>query len=143
MKAITLWQPWATWIACGYKTIETRTHWGFRHLAGQRVAIHAGQSFDEDAIELARLSLPPIYRLDIESATHQHGIILATALVGSPRRMVASDVYDALCPYEKARVCYPLFDVRAVHPGIYCSGHQGAWTVPEEIAERLVKRGAA
>lgn len=39
MKAITLWQPWATLIAVGAKTIETRS-WDTPH-RGQ-LAIHAG-----------------------------------------------------------------------------------------------------
>lgn len=43
MNAITLYQPWASLIACGLKTTETR-HWPPKpgHV-GRRMAIHAGR----------------------------------------------------------------------------------------------------
>lgn len=42
MKALTVWQPWATLIAIGAKPYEFR-HWTPpRSLRGQRIAIHAG-----------------------------------------------------------------------------------------------------
>src|SRR2546430_14165246 len=40
VKAISLWQPWATAVAIGAKTIETRNWWtGYRG----RLAIHAAK----------------------------------------------------------------------------------------------------
>lgn len=44
MKALTLWQPWATLMALGDKTIETRPPWAMRlaGLVGTDLAIHAG-----------------------------------------------------------------------------------------------------
>lgn len=41
MKAIPLWQPWASLVACGAKRVETR-HWPApAALVGQRIAIYA------------------------------------------------------------------------------------------------------
>ena len=40
---LTLYQPWATFIADGLKTIETRTHNRFTSLYGKTILIHAGQ----------------------------------------------------------------------------------------------------
>lgn len=49
MKAISLWQPWASLVACGAKPYETR-HWAPpRELIGQRIAIHAAKKVDKDA----------------------------------------------------------------------------------------------
>jgi len=49
MKAISLWQPWASLIACGAKPYETR-HWApRRELIGQRIAIHAAKKVDPGA----------------------------------------------------------------------------------------------
>lgn len=49
MKAISLWQPWASLIACGAKPFETR-HWAPpRELIGQRIAIHAAKKVDPEA----------------------------------------------------------------------------------------------
>jgi hypothetical protein len=41
MKAISLWQPWASLIAVGAKPFETRTWPPSRSLLGTRIAIHA------------------------------------------------------------------------------------------------------
>jgi len=43
MYAITLWQPWATAMAAGFKTIETRPWPAPKNLIGQRIAIHAAK----------------------------------------------------------------------------------------------------
>lgn len=53
MKAISLWQPWASLIACGAKPYETR-HWAPpRELIGQVIAIHAAKKIDRAAAEFA------------------------------------------------------------------------------------------
>lgn len=52
MKAISLWQPWASLIACGDKPFETR-HWPPpRELIGQRIGIHAAKKVDREAVGL-------------------------------------------------------------------------------------------
>lgn len=53
MKAISLWQPWATLIAAGIKPFETRSWAPPRSLIGQTIAIHAARKVDKDAAALA------------------------------------------------------------------------------------------
>ena len=49
MKAISLWQPWASLIADRRKRIETR-HWPIpESMLGQPIAIHAAKKIDRDA----------------------------------------------------------------------------------------------
>lgn len=43
MRALTLWQPWASLVASGAKMIETRSWAAPRGLWGQRIAIHAAK----------------------------------------------------------------------------------------------------
>jgi hypothetical protein len=43
MKALTLWQPWATLVALGIKPFETRSWAPPLDLMGQRMAIHAAK----------------------------------------------------------------------------------------------------
>ena len=43
MKTISLWQPYASLIAAGVKTIETRGWAPPKRLMGQRIAIHAAR----------------------------------------------------------------------------------------------------
>jgi hypothetical protein len=44
MPAVSLWQPWASLIAVGAKTIETRSWPAPKGLIGQRIAIHAAKT---------------------------------------------------------------------------------------------------
>lgn len=53
MKAISLWQPWASLIACGAKPYETRSWAPPRELIGQPIAIHAAKKIDKEAAEFA------------------------------------------------------------------------------------------
>lgn len=54
MKAISLWQPYATLMAAGYKRIETRS-WAPRGLRmGDLVAIHAAKRWSRAERELCR-----------------------------------------------------------------------------------------
>ena len=43
MRAVTLYQPWASLIALGHRTTETRSWPAPRSLVGSRIAIHAGK----------------------------------------------------------------------------------------------------
>lgn len=53
MKAISLWQPWASLIACGAKPYETRSWAPPLGLIGQTIAIHAAKKIDKGAVEFA------------------------------------------------------------------------------------------
>lgn len=48
MRALSLWQPWASLIYDGRKTVETR-HW--EYLARGPLAIHAAMKVDREACE--------------------------------------------------------------------------------------------
>ena len=53
MKALTLTQPWATLVAVGENSIETRS-WGTRYRGP--LSIHSAKGFPRDARELCRTS---------------------------------------------------------------------------------------
>lgn len=61
MKAITLWQPWASLVATGAKIIETRS-WGTRHRGP--IAIHAAM---EDSL---------VVRLCFDDGHSPHSMLL-------------------------------------------------------------------
>jgi hypothetical protein len=60
MKALTLWQPWASLMAHGLKTIETRPVTAFwaKNFRGS-LAIHAAKNWNEDVLELLKLGMNP------------------------------------------------------------------------------------
>ena len=62
MKAFTIHEPYATAIAIGVKSSETRGHLipGTPKLLGQRIAVHAGKTVDPDGEELPEgISMAP------------------------------------------------------------------------------------
>jgi hypothetical protein len=57
VRALTLWEPWASCIAAGLKQVETRGWKLPRELRGQRIAIHAAKAWHRDDAEDALLLL--------------------------------------------------------------------------------------
>lgn len=76
MKAITLTQPWATLMAAGEKSIETRG-WSpaSLHMA-EPVAIHAGKGLGEmDVYQFVHLCKRELFRIALVRA-HRRGLIV-------------------------------------------------------------------
>ena len=130
MKCITLWQPWATWIALGWKTIETRTHPRFVGLVGKHIAIHAGLRWDKDAVRLASIWLADWQVLQTRSFRDIHGVVVCTAHVDRHTRL-SGDCSRAAkidCCHTKR---YGLFfsDIQKLPEAMPAKGHQGIWNV--------------
>jgi hypothetical protein len=51
MRALTLHRPWAWAIAAGHKRVENRTWRPPSFILRQRIAIHAGKTFDEEGLD--------------------------------------------------------------------------------------------
>lgn len=151
MRAITIWQPWATLIMIGAKPYEFRGK-SFREYPNapqirERIVIHAGAR----AIRLAEVldlyakclngggatglivdkAIPLLERLI--SAYQCRGIIaegaaLGTAVIGSPRN--AGGMFTAV-PHDSDRGdfnwAWPLTDVVPFVPPIAGRGAQGFW----------------
>lgn len=61
MRAITLWQPWASLVAEGVKTIETRpAPYPWTRAIGERIAIHAGVRAPCDKEHGLTTGAPPV-----------------------------------------------------------------------------------
>lgn len=140
IPVITLYQPWASLIADGHKTIETRTHDRFRSLLGRYVAIHAGGHYDygcvSDASGEDRLSFitKEKYgdRYDLGQRKLPYGAIICTAYVHAFAQLAQDDEYIAACmvpedPRDTPRFGLFLSDVQPVSPIISCPGRQGIW----------------
>ena len=161
MKAISLWQPWASWIAWQLKPVETRPHKRFACLVGQRIAIHAARKWDAAAMCEAqaylaeiveagrteriesRLATRAAYALgNFVSTAYPSGRIVATAVVTAHRELTSADSQAALCDCEYGRFGLFLSEVREVafsDPlGRRRPGAQGIFNVEVE-AEDLVK----
>ncbi len=147
MRAITLWQPWASLIAEGHKTIETRTHNRFRCLVGQRIAIHAAKRFDGIGCDVIRRNaafggkeLPEELLLLLKNRDESawpYGVVLCTVLVGGARWFTpsADSIEAGIEQRLSAEALSPvsgqfgllLYDVKLIVPPVRARGHQGIW----------------
>ena len=133
MKAITIRQPWASLIADGRKTIETRT----RQISYRGpLAIMAGKTADFDAC--ARFGIPP--------TTVPLGRILAVAELVDCRPMTEVDNAAAMTEYPPALAgvipgmyAWILKNVRRIRPGeeILCRGMPSLF-IPEVSPETIL-----
>ena len=96
MKALTIWQPWASLIMVGAKPVEWRGWACPQWIVGQRIAIHAGARparADEIADLIERLSsgetslvgeiAEPLLR-SVHRLSWPLSSVLGTALIGAP-----------------------------------------------------------
>ncbi len=101
---ITLYQPWATWIMRGWKTIETRTHPRFACLNGKEVLIHAGQKTDDSDFAVKNPYLSKEYILENPDEM-VNGFILGSVFVDGFGRLNSSHSRAALIdcgdPFER------------------------------------------
>lgn len=152
MKALTIWQPWATLIVQGAKPYEFRGWKPPRSLIGQRVAIHAGaRPIKRDEVRMLLLQLQqPKYGnpclhaplaipvLDIAYKNPKAGAlplshVLATAIVGEPKRgdecagEFGEHATNDSDREEHFNWGWPLLDIERLEPPVPARGAQGLW----------------
>lgn len=142
MKAISLWQPWATLIAIGVKRYETRS-WPTTHRG--LIAIHAAKS---NAGSLYCRHTPIATALRREgyggfSALPLGSIVAVGQLVGCVR---VESIRDRLSPDERefgnfgdGRWAWELSGVRALAKLVPFRGAQGLFVVPKEVADTFLE----
>jgi len=124
MKAITLWQPWASLIASGVKRYETRSWAPPAALIGQRIAIHAAKR----PVELERLSVELIAALSRlswdELPLTLGGVVCTAVLAGAYRLGAPGHDADFITIAEARPGSFPL---QLVHEDIYGDYSFGRW----------------
>ena len=131
MRAISLWQPWATAIAVGVKTIETR-HWKTNYRGP--IAIHAAKRWTRDEREFAEVEftngrLPKRIPL---------GAIVAVAVLSECKATWELDseisaVERIYGNYSLGRFGWILTNIRALPEPVPWKGKQGFFNVPDEL----------
>lgn len=128
IPAITLWQPWASFIAAGWKTIETRTHNRFACLLGQRIAIHAGKRWDEHWLELAGPYLSDQQRRKVMDFWRVRSAVVAVATVAGRGQCEYKDSQAALIDCSGGwRFGLWLENVEVLERPLLAKGRQGIW----------------
>lgn len=156
MKAVPLWQPWATLIALGEKRVETRSWPPPIAVVGERVAIHAtkgglSKSDERDILELDHFQAAfgrhgwPDDVWEIQDLLPR-GAIVATARVARATRITDKSAAAlrernlaeyAFGNYEPGRWAWVLEDVEQLPEPIAATGHQGIFDLPREIARQV------
>ncbi len=137
MKVLTLHEPWATLVAKGIKTIETRS-WPTKFRG--RIAIHSGKREMPIPSEVQGV----MKSHNIECDDLQYGKIIATAeLYGSCLEM-DQDIIDrirqlwgedemALGWYEAGRFAWYLKDIRMLEEPVAIRGYQRLWNIDDNL----------
>lgn len=138
MKALTIWQPWATLIISGWKPYEFRSWAAPASIVGQRIGIHAakrrmkmGELRDimdyacspqgqADGIDIACMDLlERVWRRQVELPM---SAVLGTALLGQPK-----GVQQKL---DGPRFAWPMIAPDPFADPIPMKGAQGFWNMP-------------
>jgi hypothetical protein len=131
VKAISLWQPWATLIALGEKEFETRS-WG-THYRGP-LAIHASKKVVSDVLGTKYFQM-------VLGRAGYHGKNLPTGTIVAIANLVAvlemtpdlirqqSDQELAFGDWRPGRMAWKLENVRPLDAYLPATGRQGLFTV--------------
>ncbi len=143
MKAISLWQPWATAMAIGLKRIETRhRQCSYRGL----LAIHASKRWQREerewAQELAELHAAPVL------AAPPLGMIVAIGRLVRIRRTdeilsEISETEEMFGNYAPGRFAWLFEDITALPEPVPCKGAQGFFEVPDDLSALALAQNAS
>ena len=150
MKALSLWQPWAGFVALGKKRVETRS-WGTAYRGP--LAIHAAKRWtrdeQDDACFLLSFAFGNPANFDFDEALHavtseaNRGAVVALADVVDCREMDRAwcDEQTALelemGDWKPGRFGWVLDNVRALSEPYPLTGRQGLWRVGEAEAKSI------
>ena len=145
MRAISLHEPWASFIMWGWKSIETRTHDRFRSLENQKIVIHATKNLsflknDSSYLQYMTPEQLKFFRLNI---SNKHFINSAGKLLGTVE-VVGFSLLDSYCSERAMIDCsiekrFGLFlrkPKRFENPVLF-KGTQGIFYIPLEVMKDL------
>jgi hypothetical protein len=130
MKALSLWQPWASLIYDGRKTIETR-HWEMLHRGP--LAIHAAKKVDRGACE----------EFGYDPDTIPRGAVLCIVSVQGclrfPHKLAKPDAYG---DFADGRFGILMTMLKKFDLPVKATGHQGIWHWDENAEYEVWDVGA-
>ena len=123
---ITLYQPWATWIMRGWKTIETRTHDRFKSLNHKTILIHAGQRTDGSDLTTKN---PYLTKEQILYNPEEviNGFILGSAFVSDFKLLNSENAKSSLIECDTVRFGLFLTNIKKFDEPIPVKGEMGIW----------------
>lgn len=144
MKAITLWQPWASLIALKIKSFETRG-WATKYRGA--IAIHAGKKVVPFARAFGKQPehVQAFIREKLNEAYGSYDNLPLGAVVGHARitgvvktEMVINQIEEveyACGDYSQGRFAWALKDAKHYEHPVPANGAQGLWNWNEQCAK--------
>lgn len=144
MKCLSVWEPWASLLACGHKAYETRSWLPPYEAMRVDVAIHAGQSLagmvhlDQDQC-LADVCDRKLGR----AHPFEFGRIIAVGRFGftiPTDGIVAAGVLAeelAMGDWSPGRWAWRFLDVQHLRRSVPCRGRQKLFTLPADVAAQV------
>jgi hypothetical protein len=123
VKALSLWQPWASLIYDGHKTIETR-HWEMLHRGP--LAIHAAKKVDRCACATFGYNPDTIARGAVLCIVSVQGCVRFPHLYAPP---------DAYGDFTEGRFGILMTMLEKFSEPIPAVGHQGIWNWERSLAK--------
>lgn len=156
MKALTVWQPWASLIMAGFKPYEFRGWPAPRSVVGQRIVIHAGgralkKTEVRDLInQLAASAFCGGLKIDavtfledvlMDRRTLPRAAGLGTVLLGEPKQScdLWPDHFEGLSDSDRrehSNWAWPVSEIEPFEPIVPIKGHQGFWHWPYLVVGR-------
>ncbi|WP_020699559.1 ASCH domain-containing protein [Reyranella massiliensis] len=150
MKALTIWQPWASLIMAGYKPYEFRGWPAPRYVIGQRIVIHAGTRLlkkQEVAAIIGQFergefmggmkteAIPFLEDIVMDRRKIPLSAALGTVRLGTPKRSheLWPDQFEGYSDSDRAEVsnwAWPVTEIEHFTPIIPIKGHQSFWNWP-------------
>lgn len=137
MKAISLWQPWASAIADGNKKIETRG-WSTRYRG--TILIHAAKHFSKAIKDMCYARCIAVDQLPF-------GAIVAVADLAGVQTTeylnLKINYYERQWgDYTPGRFGWQLKNIRAFKEPIHYRGAQGLFDVPDSVVAEAIAKAA-
>ena len=139
MKAISLHQPWASLIAEGIKTVETRSWAPPKALIGQRIAIHAAKrpmnirGWGNQFTRAWLAQYPKGWEGKIPLGAVVCTAVLSKVGMCSSLYVVNGDIVpmpvDPWGDFTIGRWMWFLEDIERLDPPVPVNGHQGFWNL--------------
>ena len=162
LKALTIWQPWASLVMAGWKPYEFRGWPAPRYVVGQRVVIHAGTRAMKpqevrDLIEMLASgvfcgglhvdALPFLEDVLMQRRTLPRAAGLGTVRLGEPQRScdLWPDQFEGMSDsdrVEHSNWAWPVSEIEPFEPIVPIRGHQGFWNWPFAVERRNIDKEA-
>jgi len=142
MKAISLWQPWASAVSLGLKRFETR-HWATLYRG--TLAIHAAKTtVGRDFFEKSLMMTGEIRQVFDRENLYSFRMLPKGAIVAvcelekclpTNLPMSFTAIETMLGDFSPGRFAWRLVNVRGLKRPYFVVGHQGIFNVPDDLGE--------